>query len=166
MPSESVNFNHFPSEGERHKQLDRYIREMATSITNRVTDLHRSGHQKEDDDDVDGVRIITLAGTNDGATLRKEVDGKPARESGKPEEEEPLKAYVNSNYQAFNNSIMFSGSYQANDPGVSMEILDFAEPAHRHKAGKEGKKVKKKKKEKGATKSDGDHHSGHSDGDS
>ncbi|KAI9076836.1 hypothetical protein K1719_041140 [Acacia pycnantha] len=162
MPSsESSNLT---PEGEMHKQLDRdIIGEMVTSITSRVANFHKSGHYKEDDDDEDGARIITLAGTNDGATLKSKVDNnKPAagHHSGKPEEEE-LSTYVNSNFQAVNNSIMFSGSYQAHDPGVNVEISDFTEPAGHHKAGKHGKKKKKNEISKS---DDGDHHhSGHSD---
>ncbi|XP_054779485.1 uncharacterized protein LOC129287295 [Prosopis cineraria] len=148
-------------ENERHKQLDRDIREMVTSITNRVDNFHKLGHYKDDEDDDDGVRIITLAGTNDGATLKSEVDNKPAdHHSGEKPEEEALSTHVNSNFQALNNSIVFSGSYQANDPGVSIEISDFTEPTSHHKDGKHEKKSKKKEKEE--SKSDhGDHHHHH-----
>ncbi|KAJ1402182.1 hypothetical protein SESBI_28281 [Sesbania bispinosa] len=144
MPSESVKSS---AEGEKHKQLDREIREMVSAITHRVTDFHKSGstHHLENEDEND-VRIITLAGTNDGATLRSELDEKSGKSShGEPE---ALSTYINSNFQAVNNSIMFGGSYQANDPGVHMDISDFTDPPQsHHKAEKHGKKGKKKEKE-------------------
>lgn len=163
MPS-SESSNRTP-EGDQmhHKQLDKDIREMVTSITSRVTNFHKSGHYKEDEDEDDGVRIITLAGTNDGATLKSEVDNKMAGHHSTKPEDEPLSTYVNSNFQAVNNSIMFSGSYQANDPGVNVEIVDFIEPASHHKAGKHDKKGKKKKEKEGHKSDGGAHHSGHSD---
>ena len=162
MPSESVKPSHsLSAEGDKHKQLDREIREMVSAITHRVTDFHKSGstHHLENDDE-HGVRIITLAGNNDGATLRSELEEKSAKTSPHGVEPEPLSTFVNSNFQAINNSMMLGGSYQANDPGVQMDISDFTEPPHsHHKAEKHGKKVKKKEKE--ASKSD--HHSGRSD---
>ncbi|XP_027339477.1 uncharacterized protein LOC113853177 [Abrus precatorius] len=151
MPSEpSAKSGQSPSnEGEKHKHLDREIREMVSAITHRVTDFHKSDstHHLENDDERD-VRIITLAGTNDGATLKSDLDEK----SGKTPHGEPeaLSTFVNSNFQAINNSIMFGGSYQANDPGVHLDISDFTDPPHshhHHKVDKQGKKGKKKEKE-------------------
>ncbi|KAK7245537.1 hypothetical protein RIF29_40383 [Crotalaria pallida] len=161
MPSsESVKPSHqSPSgEGEMHKKLDKEIRDMVSAITHRVTDFHKSGstHHLENEDDHD-VRIITLAGTNDGATLKSEFDEKSSKHSDDDDEEEhdeALSTYVNSNFQAVNNSIMLGGSYSANDPGVHVDISDFTEPSqsYHHKAKghdekKHGKKGKKKEKE-------------------
>ncbi|KAK9275291.1 hypothetical protein L1049_022553 [Liquidambar formosana] len=70
----------------------------------------------------------------------------------------PLRTYVNSNFQAINNSIMLGGSYSTNDPGVHMDISDFFEH-NGHKPDKHGKKGKKKEKET----SKSDQHSEHSD---
>ncbi|MED6155076.1 hypothetical protein PIB30_002286 [Stylosanthes scabra] len=154
------------------QSLDREIREMVSAITNRVTDFHKSGstqnhhHSPTHDDDDRGVRIITLAGTNDGATLKGELDDKsPGKTSSHHHhhdhdvEAEPLSTYVNSNFQAINNSMMIGGSFHANDPGVHLDISDFTEPIppHHHKHGKKGKK-----KEKEGSKSDL-HSSHHSD---
>ncbi|XP_057433504.1 uncharacterized protein LOC130726275 [Lotus japonicus] len=150
MPSESTKSSPSPSgEGEKHKHLDREIREMVSAITHRVTDFHKSGstHHLENEDEHDHVRIITLTGTNNGATLRSELDEKSGKSSSH-DEAETLSTYINSNFQAVNNSIMLGGSYQANDPGVHMDISDFTEP-HHHKAEKH-----EKKKEKEATKSE------------
>ena len=138
-----------PAEGDKHKHLDREIREMVSAITHRVTDFHKAGSthhlEKEHEDD---TRIITLTGTNDGATLRSELDEKSGKTSHGESEE--LSTFVNSNFQAINNSIMFGGSYQANDPGVHLDISDFTDQppeSHHHKVEKPGKKGKKKDKE-------------------
>ncbi|WJX26824.1 hypothetical protein P8452_15698 [Trifolium repens] len=78
MHSESVKSSHSPSaEDEKHKNLDREIREMVSAITHRVTDFHKPGSAHHlDNDDEHGTRIITLAGNNEGATLRSELDDK------------------------------------------------------------------------------------------
>lgn len=140
MPiAESVKPSGSSSEGDhlnKHKQLDREVREMVSTITNRLTNIHKSSSgqgndQNDDGDDEKGVRIITLTGTNTGANLRSELDDKPADlSSGEPAllgESEALSTYVNSNFQAVNNSIMMGGSYNTNDPGVHVDISDFLE---------------------------------------
>jgi hypothetical protein len=160
MHSESVKSSHSPSaEDEKHKNLDREIREMVSAITHRVTDFHKPGSAHHlDNDDEHGTRIITLAGNNEGATLRSELDDKSGKYSSH-DEPEALSTYVNSNFQAINNSIMLGGSYHANDPGVHMDISDFTEPPlNHHKTEKHGKKEKKDKK-KGKESSKSEHHS-------
>ncbi|XP_054801157.1 uncharacterized protein LOC129305201 [Prosopis cineraria] len=150
MPSEQVRLSQSAaSDAEKHKQLDREIREMVSTITHRVTDLHKSsgsgsGQNLEDDED-GGVRIITLAGNNTGATLRSALDEKSAQSHGS-EEPEALSTYVNSNFQAINNSMMLGGSYEANDPGVRLDISEFIEPRSKHREKKHRKKEKKEKK--------------------
>ncbi|KAI4332523.1 hypothetical protein L6164_017424 [Bauhinia variegata] len=167
MTSETVKTSQSsPTEGDKHKQLDKEIREMVHAITHRVTDFQRSAstHHLEDEDD-HGMKVITLAGNNHGATLRKEVDEKS--DHSDQEEDETLSTYVNSNFQEFNNSITLGGSYESHDPGVHLEISDFTEPHGHHKGEKHGKRGKKidieKKKEKEPFKSDREH-SEHSDG--
>jgi hypothetical protein len=146
MDSESAK----PNESEKHKQLDREIKDMVTAMTHRVSDFHKSGSSNlQDQDDLDddhGVRIITLAGTNTGATMRSELDEKPnpADHGFSFGEPEPLSTYVNSNFQAINNSIMMGGSYASNDPGVHLDISDFFERKG-HKPDKRGKKLEKKR---------------------
>ncbi|KEH36635.1 hypothetical protein MtrunA17_Chr2g0284251 [Medicago truncatula] len=148
MHSESVKSSQSPpAEGEKHKNLDREIREMVSAITHRVTGFHKPGSSHHlDNEDEQGTRIITLAGNNEGATLRSELDAKSGKYSSH-DEAEALSTYVNSNFQAINNSIMLGGSYHANDPGVHMDISDFTEPPqNQQKAEKHGKKEKKDKK--------------------
>ncbi|CAJ1961962.1 unnamed protein product [Sphenostylis stenocarpa] len=160
MPSESpARSSQSPpsAEADKHKHLDRDIREMVSAITHRVTDFNKSGstHHLEKEDEND-TRIITLAGTNDGATLRSELDEKSGKKTsvGEPE---TLSTFINSNFQAINNSIMFGGSYHANDPGVHFDISDFIHQpqppqSDHHKVEKPAEKGKKKDKE--APKSD------------
>ncbi|KAL5551450.1 hypothetical protein UlMin_001626 [Ulmus minor] len=153
MPvAEPVKPSGSSSEGggdQKHKQLNREVKDMVFAITHRLTDFHKSGsgEQHNEEEDEKGVRIITLTGSNTGATLRGELDEKAAGLHGeKPAiggESEALTTYVNSNFQAINNSIMMSGTYNTNDPGVHVEISDIAE----HKADRKSKKGKKKNKE-------------------
>uniref|UniRef100_A0A6N2KF67 Uncharacterized protein n=1 Tax=Salix viminalis TaxID=40686 RepID=A0A6N2KF67_SALVM len=135
------------SGGDKSKLLDREVRDMVSVITNRIAGLHSQESSADDDDH--GTRIITLAGTNTGATMRSELDDQKPKKltdgesSGEPDQESGT--YVNSNFQALNNSIMFNSHYNTNDPGVHMEISDTFEP-HGLKPGKHGKKGKKKDK--------------------
>lgn len=154
MSSEQVK--HPSAEAEKQKPFDRGVREMVSAITHRFTDrqksessnLQQAGDDKNDDDD-NGVRIVTLAGTNTGATLRSEVDEKASLPHGVSlgDQPEDLTTYVNSNFQAINNSIMMGGSYNTNDPGVHVDILDYLDSKAGQKPGKHGKKGKKKEKE-------------------
>lgn len=150
MPS-PVQPNHSPSEGEKHRQLNKDIRDMVSAITHRATDFHKSGstHHHLEKDEEHGLSMVTLAGNNNGATMRSELDDKSSNHSH-GDEPEALSTFVNSNFQAINNSLMFGGSYQANDPGVHLDISDFStEPhqSHHHKEerhGKKGNKIEKK----------------------
>ncbi|XP_040989031.1 uncharacterized protein LOC121236661 [Juglans microcarpa x Juglans regia] len=177
MSSESAKSSQASlAEGEKQKQLDRGLREMVSAITRRAADLHTSDSihhhlQQQDDNDQDdhhGVRIVTLAGTNTGATLRSEMDEKanPPHDGLSLGEPETLSTYVNSNFQAINNSIMMGGSYGTNDPGVHLDISDyFDNKGHSpDKHGKKGKKKDKKKDKKQDKKNlENDHHPVHSD---
>ncbi|KAM0979144.1 hypothetical protein ACFX13_015335 [Malus domestica] len=154
-PSSHSSTDHGGSRND--KQLDKEIGDMVSAITNRVTDIHKSGSIHHEDEDEDGVRIITLAGSNTGATLRGELDHENVNKlaglhGGGPalEEADGLSTYVNSNFQAVNNSLMMGGNYTTNDPGVRMDITDVVEPhgGHCGKPEKRGWKEKKKEKEK------------------
>ncbi|KAJ4711758.1 Oxidoreductase [Melia azedarach] len=144
---------HTPTEGDqkhKHKELDHEIRNMVNAITDHITDHHKPGsslHHHEDDDDDRGVRIITLAGTNSGATMRSELDDKQNPHGVSLGEPEPLSTYVNSNFQAVNNSIMLGSSYNTNDPGVHLDITDVFEQLGQKPEKQHAKKGKKKDKE-------------------
>ncbi|KAI4312799.1 hypothetical protein MLD38_037591 [Melastoma candidum] len=141
---------------ESHKNVDREARDMVASIMGRISGLHKpfggsgsssgSGSGSTHDEEEDGgVRVITLAGTNVGATMQGDMEGKlEGMSTGEPDD---LSTYVNSNFQAVNNSIMMGGSYTANDPGVHLDILDFVERRGHDKTDKHGKKGKKKEKD-------------------
>lgn len=127
---------------------------MVNAITSRVGDLHKPGGSQQlqqTEQDEHGVRIITLAGTNTGATMRSELDEKlpnnAPQDGVSGGEPEALDTYVNSNFQAVNNSIMLGSSYNTNDPGVHLEISDIIEQRGYNKPNKHAKKGKKKDKE-------------------
>ncbi|CAK7357513.1 unnamed protein product [Dovyalis caffra] len=141
-------------EGDKNKPLDRELKDMLNTMTNRIADLHKpsaSLHNQESavDEDDHGIRIVTLAGNNTGATMRTELGDQKSNKLpdgvsfGEPE---ALGTYVNSNFQAVNNSMMFGSNYSTNDPGVHMDISDAYENAG-VKPDKHGRKGKKKDKE-------------------
>lgn len=152
MPPETTTSS---SDADKFKPLDRQVRDMVSAITTRVGDLHKPHHHhhhsQQADEDEHGIRIITLAGTNTGATMRGDLDDSATvPQVGDPE---PLGTYVNSNFQSVNNSIMLGSSYNTNDPGVHLDISDIFQPHHPHKPDKHAKRLGKKK-DKEAFKSD------------
>ncbi|KAF5729806.1 hypothetical protein HS088_TW20G00171 [Tripterygium wilfordii] len=137
------------SNTEKPKNVGHGVKDMVSALTDHISGLHKPGssHQHHEDEDGHGVRIITLAGTNAGATMRSELqDDKDLSIGDQPE---PMNTYVNSNFQAVNNSIMMESSYSTNDPGVHMEVSDIFEQKHGG-----GKMEKHGKKEKEAFKRD------------
>ncbi|KAL3834881.1 hypothetical protein ACJIZ3_009617 [Penstemon smallii] len=114
--------------GEKQKNLDQEIRELISALTNRIKHTQKSSSNSnnnvDEEDDDNGVSIITLAGSNLGATMR---DEKPAQAQGVEQDDDFAPTYVNSNFQAINNSIMLGGSYETNDPGVHLDITDCVE---------------------------------------
>ncbi|KAK1273676.1 hypothetical protein QJS04_geneDACA010807 [Acorus gramineus] len=106
-----------------------------------------NGHEESDR----GMKLITLAGSNMGATMRANLDEISEGDGGiYADDETTLSAYANSNYQAVNNSIVLDGSCDAEDPGVHIVITDYASTDDHgfHEVEKEHKKEKKKEKEK------------------
>ncbi|KAE8727344.1 putative Auxin-induced protein 5NG4 [Hibiscus syriacus] len=144
MPLESSKPGRSSVEGDKHGVLDKEIKDMVSAITRRVCGVHEPGSSQGRDDD--GVRIITLAGSNSGATMRSELDEKSSSPHGiSLGEHDTLSTYVNSNFQAVNNSIMLGSSYNTNDPGVHLDISDVAEQEGKKSADKDrrGKKIGK-----------------------
>ncbi|KNA20364.1 hypothetical protein SOVF_053200 [Spinacia oleracea] len=160
MSSEAMQPNPPSNEGEKHKQLDHEIREMVSSLTSRLNDLHQShkpggSGPHMGDEDENGVRIITIAGTNTGATMKRELLDHHHKHHHHhhhhevfPDDDQPegLDTYVNSNSQAVNNSIMLGASYTSNDPGVHMDITDVVD-THGRKVEKHGRRGIRKGKE-------------------
>ncbi|KAJ8764827.1 hypothetical protein K2173_010292 [Erythroxylum novogranatense] len=138
------------SEGvEWQKDIDREIKDMVNSITQHIDGINRPGdsgkspHLHEMGEDENGVRILTLAGTNTGATMRTELDEKQSKRSGislDDSEPDAMDTYVNSNFQSVNNSIMLQSTYKTNDPGVHMDIADTFEQRRGHKQVRKAKK--------------------------
>lgn len=112
---------------------DNEIKNMISDLAKRLGSLknvHNKaalGDSSQSDDDDHGTRIITLAGTNVGASIRGEMEEKVGIEGDTKEENEAMKTYVNSNFQSLNNSIMLGGSYCTSDPGVHLDISDNME---------------------------------------
>lgn len=158
MAPESNKLGASSHEGDKQKSLDQEVRDLISALTNRVGSMQKSGGSSSTDDEEQGVRIITLAGTNLGATMRSDMDDKTARTDklpeqglGLPEQDDSQSYLVNSNFQAINNSIMMGGSYKTNDPGVHLDITDYVD--HQDEIHKKGRKSKR-----GSYKSD--HHHG------
>ncbi|KAE8701123.1 RING/U-box superfamily protein isoform 1 [Hibiscus syriacus] len=126
-------------EGDKHRYLNKEIKDMVSSITRRL-----EGGGADDD----GAGIIKLAGTNVGATMRSEMDEESDHRYGISvgDEGDAPSTYVNSNFQAVNNSIMLGSSYNANDPGVHLDISDVVE----HQGKKAADKPRRRGKEKRA----------------
>ncbi|KAL8535683.1 hypothetical protein ACS0TY_011355 [Phlomoides rotata] len=140
-------------EGDKQKSLDHEVRDLISALTNRLGATHKPGGS---DDEEQGVRIITLAGSNLGATMRGDMDDKTAPrlpEQQQQDDDDSTPSYlVNSNFQAINNSIMLGGSYKTNDPGVHLDITDYVDHNDIHKKGR-------KKSKRGSSSSyKSDHH--------
>ncbi|XP_058105120.1 uncharacterized protein LOC131248720 [Magnolia sinica] len=143
------------AEEDNQRRIDREIKDMVSTLTQRLTDLQSKSKQllgdssHIDGDDEHGIRVVTLAGNNTGATMRADLGELLDGHGVDPHE--LLGAYTNSNYQAVNNSIMMDGSYSAEDPGVHVFISDYVEE---HDQGMEElAKMKERKKKKGHSKS-------------
>ncbi|GAB4852049.1 hypothetical protein Ancab_016242 [Ancistrocladus abbreviatus] len=160
MAAETVNPSHPSQEAEvtSGKQLDEEVREMISALNNRLANLggiHKpsSSSSKHQDADENGVRVITLAGSNNGATMRREVD-----DGATPVEDDEQGVCVNSNSQAVNNSIMLGGSYTSNDPGVQVEISDVL-PPQAQQTDKREKAWRKKRENRAAATESKQHYS-------
>lgn len=131
------------------------IRNMVSTLTH-----HLSSSSSNNQEQSHGNGIITLAGTNRGATMKSDMDHEVSDTHGVVfGDEQRLSAYTNSNYQSINNSIVLGGSYTAEDPGIHLVISDYLEEHeheddedededHEKNAKKESKKKKKEKKGK------------------
>ncbi|XP_010518746.1 PREDICTED: uncharacterized protein LOC104798386 [Tarenaya hassleriana] len=108
-------------QGERQRQpFDRELRNMISALTQMGADKPGSSHLEDEDEH--GVRVITLSGSNIGATMKTELDGDALGDSDSDGNLDFLSTFVNSNFQAVNNSIMMGGKYETHDPGVHLDI--------------------------------------------
>ncbi|GMH13879.1 hypothetical protein Nepgr_015720 [Nepenthes gracilis] len=125
MSNETIQPDH-PSTEELTK-LDQEIKEMMSALNSRLAELQGvqkpgSSSSKSEDADESGIRIITIAGTNTGATMHGELGDRDDASDN-----EGSGTYVNSNFQAVNNSIMLGASYTGKDPGVRVDISDVSQ---------------------------------------
>ena len=157
MPLQTGQPDQSIGEGDKHRQVDKEIKDMVSAITHRISGIHKPGssHHEDDDDDDRGVRIITLSGNNAGATMRSELDEKSSPHGISLGEPDALSTYVNSNFQSVNNSIMLGSSYNTNDPGVHLDVSDAFE--HESQKPEDKPRRRRKKKEMDSSKSE---HSG------
>ncbi|CAF2039064.1 uncharacterized protein LOC103838281 [Brassica rapa] len=112
-------------EAEKHKPQQHFrhdLKNMISSVTQMGAD--KAGpSQYEEEKEEDGISAITLAGSNLGATMKTELDdnqGDSYKNGG--QELDFLTTFVNSNFQAVNNSIMMGAKYETHDPGVHLDI--------------------------------------------
>ncbi|CAN8240668.1 unnamed protein product [Cochlearia groenlandica] len=142
------------SRGESEKQkrqqhFEQDLKNMISSLSymgGRAEKAGPSQYQREEEEE-DGIRVITLSGSNLGATMKTELDQDNHRNGDDDELDELLTTYVNSNFQAVNNSIMIGAKYETHDPGVHLDISgDFDKPPssmkYLHAKGSKGKKGK------------------------
>ncbi|XP_010533526.1 PREDICTED: uncharacterized protein LOC104809289 [Tarenaya hassleriana] len=109
-------------QGERQRQpFDRDLRNMISALSQMGADKPGSSHLEDEDEH--GVRVITLSGSNIGATMKTELDGDSDRDGNL----DFLSTFANSNFQAVNNSIMMGGEYETHDPGVHLDICGDTE---------------------------------------
>ncbi|KAF2575704.1 hypothetical protein F2Q70_00001279 [Brassica cretica] len=112
-------------EAEKHKPQQHFrhdLKNKVSSVTHMGAD--KAGpSQYEEEKEEDGISAITLAGSNLGATMKTELDdnqGDSYKNGG--QELDFLTTFVNSNFQAVNNSIMMGAKYETHDPGVHLDI--------------------------------------------
>ncbi|KAI3852450.1 hypothetical protein MKX03_009413 [Papaver bracteatum] len=165
VPEPTNNHKRNNNHSADQRQLDREVRDMLSTLTNRLTDLHSNNKSSDhqpiqvgggEDEEEHGVRIITLAGTNMGATMKAEsLDDQKSSYGISPTtfDNEAMTAYANSNFQSINNSIMLGGSYKCKDPGVHMETSDYLEETHRRRKNKHRNNKGKSKENIGGTSS-------------
>ncbi|RWW87630.1 hypothetical protein BHE74_00003534 [Ensete ventricosum] len=158
------------SNGEnRQRNMQHEVRDMISTLTNRLMLLGRStarsdAKSQEAGDAADpGLRVITLAGDNKGASMKADMEDLMDSDGGVYDDDSGMCTHANSNFQAVNNSILLGGSCSAEDPGVHLLISECSEEEEEEeeedaeddndddeheKRGKEEGKDKEKKKEK------------------
>ncbi|XP_009400484.2 uncharacterized protein LOC135673462 [Musa acuminata AAA Group] len=153
------------SNGENHQRnMQHEVRDMISTLTNRLMALGRStarseAKSQEAGDAADhGLRVVTLAGDNKGASMKADMEELMDTHGGVYDDDSGMCTHANSNFQAVNNSIVLGGSCSAEDPGVHLVISEYSEDEEddeddddedeHEKHGKEEGKDKEEKKEK------------------
>ncbi|CAH8321588.1 unnamed protein product [Eruca vesicaria subsp. sativa] len=111
-------------DAEKHKRQQHFehdLKNMISSLTHMGAD--KAGPSQYGEEEEDGIGVITLSGTNLGATMKTELDDNHAHNYKNGDHElDSLTTFVNSNFQAVNNSIMMGAKYETHDPGVHLDI--------------------------------------------
>ncbi|CAL9757020.1 unnamed protein product [Musa acuminata subsp. burmannicoides] len=152
------------SEEPRQRRVQQEIRDMISTLTDRLTALGRSvprsdAKGQEAGDAYPGLGVITMAGDNKGASMKADMEELGDAHGGLYSDDGGMCTYTNSNYQAVNNSILLGGSCAAKDPGVHVVISEYVEEddddddddeeeRHRKMEKKKKKKEEKEKKKK------------------
>ncbi|VVB08741.1 unnamed protein product [Arabis nemorensis] len=111
------------AEKHRRKYFDHELKNMISSLTHMGAEKGGPSQYEEEEKGEDGVRVITLSGTNLGAIMKTELDNNHGDNDINGDHElDFFKTFVNSNFQAVNNSIMIGAKYETNDPGVHLDI--------------------------------------------
>ncbi|KAJ8506078.1 hypothetical protein OPV22_006964 [Ensete ventricosum] len=120
------------SNGEnRQRNMQQEVRDMISTLTNRLMLLGRSTarsdakSQEEAGDAADpGLRVITLAGDNKGASMKADMEDLMDTDGGVYDDDSGMCTHANSNFQAVNNSILLGGSCSAEDPGKASSLRE------------------------------------------
>ncbi|KAJ0240903.1 hypothetical protein HA466_0219460 [Hirschfeldia incana] len=133
-------------EKHRRQHFQHDLKNMISSLTHMGAEKGGpSQYEERAEDDDEGVRVITLSGSNIGATMKTELDN---NHGDNKHELDFLTTFVNSNFQAVNNSLMMGAKYETHDPGVHLDISgDVEKPSMKASA----KETKDKKDKKGKT---------------
>ncbi|XP_010418355.1 PREDICTED: uncharacterized protein LOC104703959 [Camelina sativa] len=137
-------------ETEKHRQQQHFEHDLKNMISS-LTHMGGGGGDKahagtsQYEEEEDSIRVITLSGSNLGATMKTELDNNHADGHKNGDQElDFFSTYVNSNFQAVNNSIMIGAKYETHDPGVHLDISgDVEKPSmkvpSKSSRGKKGK---------------------------
>uniref|UniRef100_A0A1J3DMY5 Uncharacterized protein n=1 Tax=Noccaea caerulescens TaxID=107243 RepID=A0A1J3DMY5_NOCCA len=143
-------------EAEKHRRQQHFeheLKKMISSLTymGGAEKAGPSQYGEEENKEDDGIRVITLSGSNIGAIMKTDLDNNNNHGGDNHELDDFRSTFVNSNFQAVNNSIMMGAHYETNDPGVHLDISgDVETPPMKKTSSRESRE----KKGKTSTKSD------------
>ncbi|KAF8104093.1 hypothetical protein N665_0179s0002 [Sinapis alba] len=124
-----MKLNELRGEAEKHKRQQHFHqdhRNMISSLTHMGAD--KAGPSQYEEEEEDGIRPITLSGSNLGATMKTELyDNHGDSYRNGRHELDFLTTFVNSNFQAVNNSKVVSAKYETHDPGVHLDMSSDVE---------------------------------------
>ncbi|CAH8351503.1 unnamed protein product [Eruca vesicaria subsp. sativa] len=106
-------------EKHRTQHFQHELKDLISSLTHMGEEKGGPSQYEEREEEDEGVRVITLSGSNIGATMKTELDN---NHGDNKHELDFLTTFVNSNFQAVNNSLMMGAKYETHDPGVHLDI--------------------------------------------